>query len=315
VVDNKQSDEKLQKVLARCGLGSRREIEGWISAGRVTVNSKVASLGDRVSLADNITVDGKHVDIDTTRKQPRRVLLYNKPEGEICSRDDPENRPTVFDHLPKISGQRWIAIGRLDFNTAGLLLFTTDGELANALMHPSTMVEREYLVRVRGAVTDDMLQRLLDGILLEDGVASFTDIKLAGGEGLNRSFYVVLREGRNREVRRLWESQGLMVSRLKRVRYGCVFIPSRVKRGHFAELPQKEIDELSQLAGMEPKPNAALTTAERAIRKRQESKRVSRRPAGATGRGVKKASSGKTKATVTKRRSTKARTTSRRRVD
>lgn len=240
--------DKLQKVLASRGLGSRRTMEKWIEAGRVTVNGKPATLGDRVSPDDRIHVDGKPLG---RKAPPHRVILYNKPTGEICSRDDPEGRPTVFDRLPKLRSQRWVAIGRLDFNTAGLLLFTTDGELANRLMHPSGSIEREYAVRVMGDVTDEKLQRMRDGVLLEDGLAQFSDIQKGRSDedSANQWYYVVLMEGRNREVRRLWESQELTVSRLKRVRYGDFYIPSKVKAGQWIELQPREVKELYRMAG------------------------------------------------------------------
>jgi len=242
--------EKLQKVLAAAGLGSRRELEQWIADGRILVNGQTATLGDRVNVEDKILVDGKPI----SRKQVRhRVLLYNKPSGQICSRKDPEGRPSVFDKLPKLKKQRWICVGRLDFNTSGLLLFTTDGELANRLMHPSSQIDREYVVRVMGEVTDEKLQAMRDGVMLEDGVARFTDIQKGQEEdGVNQWYYVVIMEGRNREVRRLWESQGLTVSRLKRVRFGNLFIPSAVKAGRFTDLKSKEVRELYQMVGLTP---------------------------------------------------------------
>ncbi|UTA49305.1 pseudouridine synthase [Simiduia sp. 21SJ11W-1] len=246
-------DEKLQKVLARAGLGSRREMERLIESGRVEVNGKIAALGDRVGASASIRVDGKSVTFSAGEIK-RRVLLYNKPEGEICSRSDPEGRRTVYDRLPQLKGERWISVGRLDFNTSGLLLFTNDGELANKLMHPSSVIDREYLVRIQGDVDDEMRQRLLDGVLLEDGVAQFTDIVDGAGEGRNRWFYCVVMEGRNREVRRLWESQGVRVSRLKRVRYGNCFIPSHVRVGQWVELTDKEIGDLCATAGIEHQP-------------------------------------------------------------
>ena len=243
--------EKLQKVLARVGQGSRREMERVIATGRVKVNGRVATLGDRVQLNDRVEINGKRISVATHTSKSLRVLLYNKPEGQICSRSDPKGRPTVFDNLPRLQDERWIAVGRLDFNTSGLLLFTTDGDLANRLMHPASVIDREYLVRIQGNVDDDMKRRLLDGILLDDGPAKFTDIVETEGESKNRWFYCVVMEGRNREVRRLWESQGVKVSRLKRVRFGNIFIPSHVRSGQWIELNQKDIKELCATAGID----------------------------------------------------------------
>lgn len=248
--DKKDATEKLQKVLARCGLGSRREMESVIEAGLVSVNGKTATLGDRIGLNDQVSVRGRPVRIKGEDSLERRVIMYNKPEGELVTRKDPEGRRTVFDHLPRLKGERWIAIGRLDINTSGLLLFTNDGELANRLMHPSQQVEREYAVRVMGEVTDEMLKALTEGVMLEDGVARFQKIALVGGEGINTWYHVVLTEGRNREVRRLWESQGLTVSRLKRVRYGNVSLDKRTKMGDWTELNPAEMDSLLTLASL-----------------------------------------------------------------
>lgn len=241
--------EKLQKVLARAGLGSRRALETWIRDGRVRVNGRVASLGQRVGDSDRIEVDGRPLPKRENAELPR-ILLYNKPQGEICTRDDPEGRPTCFQRLPRPAGARWISIGRLDFNTSGLLLFTTDGELANRLMHPSSSLDREYAVRVHGEVDPDMLQRLRDGVLLEDGPARFTDVQHHGGDGANQWYHVVLMEGRNREVRRLWESQGVEVSRLKRVRFGPVVMPSTLISGRWLEFRGEEIQALYRLVGL-----------------------------------------------------------------
>ena len=245
--------EKLQKVLAARGLGSRREMERWISAGRVSVNNQVARLGDRVTGEERIQVDGKAL---SSKKLEHRHLLYNKPEGEIVSRDDPEGRRSVFDRLPKLRNQRWISVGRLDFNTSGLILFTTDGELANRLMHPSASIDREYAVRVLGDVTDEALERMQQGVLLEDGIFQFTDIRRGvdsdeSVSSANNWYYVVLMAGRNREVRRLWESQGYTVSRLKRVRFGSFFIPSAVKAGQWTDLKPRDVRELYLMAGLE----------------------------------------------------------------
>ncbi|HEB26172.1 MAG TPA: pseudouridine synthase [Porticoccus sp.] len=268
---NAPAGDKLQKLLAQVGVGSRREMEKVIAAGRVTVNGRVAKLGDRANSRDTIAVDGKPVAVQE-EGVAGRVLVYNKPEGEICSRSDPEGRRTVFDGLPKLKGSRWIAVGRLDFNTTGLLLFTTDGQLANALMHPSSEIDREYLCRVLGHIDEAVIQRLLDGILLEDGVAKFTDVVDGGGEGANRWYYVALMEGRNREVRRLWESQEIQVSRLKRVRFGSVFLPPKLKQGQWEEMPFKEIQELYKAVSLEaPKP-AKILPKERANMERQQRK-------------------------------------------
>jgi len=239
--------EKLQKVLARAGFGSRREIEVWIGKGRVKVNGRVAVIGDRVGDTDKIIVDGKKLVTQAKHRKDRRILLYNKPENEICTRKDPEGRPTVFDKLPVVKRGRWISIGRLDINTSGLLLFTSDGELANKLAHPSSQIEREYAVRVMGEVTSDMVQRMHKGLLIDGHLCRFTDIQYFAGKGVNRWYHVVTMDGRNREVRKLWESQGLKVSRLKRVRFGPIFIPSAVKRGQFQELSGNEADKLLRL--------------------------------------------------------------------
>jgi 23S rRNA pseudouridine2605 synthase len=271
--------EKLQKVMARMGLASRREIEAWISAGRVKVNGAVASLGMRVDLHDAIAVDGKVIRREEAAESVRRVIIYNKPEGEICTRDDPEGRPTVFDRLPRPKDGRWINIGRLDINTTGLLMFTTDGELANRLMHPSYQMDREYAVRVRGEVDEEMIERLKTGVMLEDGPAKFTDIKEApGGEGFNHWYHCVVMEGRNREVRRLWESQGLVVSRLKRVRFGPVFITSDLTMGRWREMGQREVDILSEEVGL--KPIALPEMKEKTREKLERLQRKSAKPVG-----------------------------------
>src|SRR5690554_5917797 len=236
--------EKLQKVLARAGLGSRREMEAAIEAGRVKVNGEVAKLGDRIEMRDRVEFDDRPVTLRAADETPRRVIMYNKPEGELCTRKDPEGRRTVFERLPRLKGERWIAIGRLDVNTSGLLLFTTDGELANRLMHPGHEIEREYSVRVFGEVTDAMMRKLKQGVQLEDGPANFKEIKRGGGEGMNQWFRVVLTEGRNREVRRLWESQGVQVSRLIRVRYGNIKLEQGLPQSGWGELSLKDINYL-----------------------------------------------------------------------
>lgn len=267
-MSDKAGSEKLQKVLARAGVGSRREMEDWISGGRVTVDGKPAVLGDRVGLKQQIRVDGHPVQIASTEEQICRVLAYHKPEGEICSRTDPEGRPTVFSRLPNIKGARWIAIGRLDINTSGLLLFTTDGELANRLMHPKFEVEREYAVRVFGDVNDAMIQRLRTGVELEDGKANFKKIKALPGEGINRWFHVVLTEGRNREVRRMWESQGAVVSRLIRIRYGDLLLPKHLPAGGYAEYALEDVNYLRKLVSM-PLEVASLVKDEDRVERRR----------------------------------------------
>ena len=266
VPEPEEKGEKLHKVLANLGWGSRRKMEQWISEGRVTIDGAVARLGDRVRAGQSVRLDGKPVDLEEAREV--RVLLYHKPVREVCSRHDPEGRKTVFERLPKLKSGRWISVGRLDFNTSGVLLFTTDGALANALMHPSNAIEREYLVRVMGRVDDPMLERLKSGVELDDGPARFSDIQEGGGEGINRFFYVVLMEGRNREVRRLWESQGLTVSRLKRVRYGEVFLPSKLKKGQWLELPQRDVDVIYDMAGLPARDAAGLSRKEQERRDR-----------------------------------------------
>ncbi|MCE0732650.1 23S rRNA pseudouridine(2605) synthase RluB [Halomonas sp. G15] len=267
------TSEKLQKVLARAGLGSRREMETAIAAGRVQVNGQVATLGDRIETRDKVLFDSRPVTLRAAEEVPRRVIMYNKPEGELCTRKDPEGRRTVFDRLPRLKGERWIAIGRLDINTSGLLLFTTDGELANRLMHPSTQVEREYAVRVMGEVTKEQVVAMVEGVMLDDGPARFTDVQEFGGEGINTWFHVVIMEGRNREVRRLWESQGLTVSRLKRVRYGNIFLDKRAKAGEWVELTQEEVDDLAELAELPTRKVPELTPDEKNRWSRDKHKR------------------------------------------
>jgi len=244
--------ERIQKIIAKAGLASRREAERWITEGRVLKNDEKAVLGDRVLSSDTLSVDGKAIDIRSLSSQDYRVIVYSKPEGVVCSNSDPEGRPTVFDNLPKLKDQRWISVGRLDINTSGLLIMTTDGELANRLMHLSYEIDREYAVRINGEVDDAMLARLKEGVLLDDGVAKFTDVREFGGDGRNKWFHVVLMEGKNREVRRLWESQDVQVSRLKRVRYGCIFLPSRLKVGVWEELNNKGVNDLRALVSLPP---------------------------------------------------------------
>ncbi len=261
--------EKLQKVLARSGVGSRREMETVISAGRVTVDGKVAHLGDRINANQLVRVDGHPVKIATEEEQVCRVVAYHKPEGEICTRTDPDGRPTVFDRLPNIRGARWIAIGRLDINTSGLLLFTTDGELANRLMHPKFEVEREYSVRVFGEVNDAIIQRLRIGVELEDGKANFKKIKAMGGEGVNRWFNVVLTEGRNREVRRMWESQGTVVNRLIRIRYGDLLLPKHLPAGGYTEMGLEDVNYLRKLVHLSLETESLAKAEDRDERRRR----------------------------------------------
>ncbi|MEO1765732.1 23S rRNA pseudouridine(2605) synthase RluB [Thiobacter aerophilum] len=242
--------ERLQKVLAAAGLGSRREMEAWIRAGRVQVNGKPAVIGQSVGPGDHIFVDGKPVRLHLAAKRMPRVLLYNKPEGEIVSRSDPQGRPSVFRHLPPLRTAKWLAVGRLDLNSSGLLLFTTSGELANRLMHPRYEVEREYAVRVMGRLTPEQTQQLREGVDIDGTPARFESIEDGGGEGANHWYHVVIREGRNREVRRMFEAVGLMVSRLIRVRYGSLRLPPRLKRGKFLELSRDEVAALLQEVGL-----------------------------------------------------------------
>ena len=245
-----QAGERLQKLLANAGLGSRRQLEGLIGEGRVKVNGKVAKLGDRASADDRIEIDGRPVGSRRLGSLERFVILYNKPEGELVTRKDPEGRKTVFDRLPHLPTGRWVAVGRLDVNSAGLLLLTNDGELANRLMHPRHQIDREYAVRVNGEVTPEMVQRLVAGVELDDGPARFEDVVDAGGEGSNHWFHLVIMEGRKREVRRLWEAVGVTVSRLKRVRYGPIILDSSVKVGQYRELTQEEQRELLKVVGL-----------------------------------------------------------------
>lgn len=248
---NVPAGEKLQKVLARAGLGSRRQIERWIEEGRITVNGDAATLGARVTPDQTIRVDGRHVPMHVSQAKPR-LLIYHKPEGEVCTRSDPQGRPTVFDKLPSLRGARWIVIGRLDYNTSGLLLFTTDGELANRLMHPSHEIEREYAVRILGKVDDAMLARLKQGVILEDGPAHFDSVVDAGGTGANHWYHVVLKEGRNREVRRLWEAVGVKVSRLIRVRFGPVSLPPHFHAGRSVEMDEAATAALYDFVHLKP---------------------------------------------------------------
>lgn len=228
--------EKLQKILANAGYGSRREIEKWIEEGRVQLNGKKATLGDRATSDDRIKLDGKLLKRQFAVEEDRRIILYHKPVGEICSRHDPEGRPTVFDHLPKLKKGKWISIGRLDLNTCGLLLFTNDGEFANQMTHPSTEIERKYAVRVLGELNPEQIEKLERGVRLEDGMAHFKQIRHSSGDGANQWYHVTLCEGRHREVRRLFESQGVKVNRLIRIAFGRFRLPRELKPGDWMEV-------------------------------------------------------------------------------
>ena len=250
-VNNMGAGERIQKVLARGGVGSRREIERWIDEGRLKINGDIVKLGDRLKVGDYLQLNDRVMHWEKFAIQPTRVLLYHKPTGEVVTRRDPQGRPVVFSQLPVLETARWISVGRLDINTSGLLLVTNNGELANKLMHPSTQVEREYAVRILGNVSDDTLEKLKKGVELEDGVAKFDAIRFFGGEGANKWYHVIVSEGRNRLVRRLWEAQEVIVSRLMRVRYGPVVLPERLKTGAIYELTDKELDLLFDFAGLQ----------------------------------------------------------------
>ena len=272
--------EKLQKVLARVGLGSRRYMEEVIAAGRVSVNGQVAQVGERIEPTDELRIDGRKVQFQIEDEIRRRVLIYYKPEGEICSRNDPENRPTVFDQLPSIPGDRWVMVGRLDINSTGLLLFTNDGELANRLMHPSSEIEREYAVRVMGEVTPQLKKNMTDGVMLDDGPAKFESFSEIGGEGINRWYQVVVKEGRNREVRRIFESQGLKVSRLLRTRYGTVILPRELRTGRWIELDKNDIDNLTKSVELKPRQGTGLYGMAKRRNERMQEKPLAARRGG-----------------------------------
>lgn len=235
---------RIHKILADHGIGSRRGIESLIKQRKVKVNGKLATLGQLVSEHDIFEVEGRTVRLSKKDPSKKRILMYNKKVGEISSRNDPDHKKTIFDSLPKLKSGRWVSVGRLDINTSGLILFTNDGSLANQLMHPSSNIEREYIARVHGQVTDQILNNLMKGVKLEDGFAKFTDVQGGRKGNTNQWFAMVIMEGRTREVRRLWESQGLEISRLKRVRYGSLFLPASLKQGAFKELSKSEISAL-----------------------------------------------------------------------
>ena len=274
-----QKPERLQKIMATTGLGSRRALEKRIKNGDVRINDAVASLGQAARPGDRITLDGSDWKVVVTGSKQRN-LVYNKPTGEVTTRSDPQGRRTVFDSLPRIEGARWIAVGRLDINTSGLLLMTTDGELANAMMHPSNQVDREYACRIFGEVDAEILARLKEGVMLDDGPAQFSDIVASGGGEGNQWYHVTLLEGRNREVRRLWASQGVTVSRLKRVRYGAVFLPKRLRMGDWSVLTPRDHKILREDVGLGPlpvelglKPEKGHRESDKRVRRKQASAR------------------------------------------
>jgi 23S rRNA pseudouridine2605 synthase len=264
--------ERIQKVLSRGGLGSRREIERWIEEGRFTVNGLPITLGYPLKAGDYLELNGRVVYWEKFTQQPTQVLIYNKPVGEVVTRHDPENRPIVFSKLPKLAVGRWIAVGRLDINTSGLLLLTNNGELANRLMHPSHQIDREYAVRILGEVSEQVIENLKSGVELEDGFAKFDDIQLFAGEGAaNKWYHVVVSEGRNRLVRRMWESQQLVVSRLMRVRYGPILLPGKVRAGDVYELNHHELSTLMEFVGMKAEKPSLVEKAQKSVEPKTKS--------------------------------------------
>jgi 23S rRNA pseudouridine2605 synthase len=251
--DSRPEGEKLQKVIARSGHTSRRDAERMIAQKRIKIGRRYAELGDRVDGSERIFLDDKELFI-AWEKPRQRVLVYNKPAGEVCSRKDPEHPHTIYDELPNLKIGRWISVGRLDINTTGLILLTNDGELANLLMHPSSEIEREYAVRVLGEVTDEDIQQLKSGVMLEDGMAHFDRIIYSGGQGANHWYHVTLKEGRNREVRRMWEALGITVSRLQRIRYGVVELPRAQRQGRWEDLDDLTMKKLYASVGLRYNP-------------------------------------------------------------
>jgi 23S rRNA pseudouridine2605 synthase len=272
-VEVSKDGERIQKVLARGGLASRREIERWITEGRLKINGVLVKQGAHLKPGDYLQLNERVVHWDKFERQPTRVLIYHKPTGEIVSRNDPQGRPTIFANLPKLDTSRWISVGRLDVNTSGLLLVTNNGELANKLMHPSTEVEREYAVRILGEVPADKIELLKQGVALEDGIAKFDQIYFMGGEGANKWYHVVVSEGRNRLVRRLWEAQNVVVSRLMRVRYGPVVLSDGLRTGKCYELDKKELDLLFEFAGLEVETTSVVKTEKNDVKTKRSTSR------------------------------------------
>lgn len=250
------STQKLHKALAQSGLGSRRDMEQWIREGKVRINGEVATIGARVGPGDEVQVGRQHVRVPSEARNAR-VLLYHKPEGEITTRDDPQGRPTVFSHLPRVRGAKWLSVGRLDYNTCGLLVFTTSGDLANRLAHPRFALEREYAVRVLGTLTPEQTESLTSGIKLKDGPAKLEQLVMRGGRGVNQWYVVQTREGRNRIVRRLFEAIGARISRLMRVRFGPLTLPPRLKRGQVYELTREQVAALAGWLDAQERPQPA----------------------------------------------------------
>jgi len=293
------SKERIQKALARQGLGSRRQIESWIKDGLIKLNGEQVELGQQVEAGDVVMHSGRKIIIRDVQLTLPRVLMYHKPEGEVCTRNDPEGRPTIFEHAPGLKHSRWIAVGRLDINTSGLILLTDDGDLANKLMHPSSQLQREYAVRVMGKASPEQLKKLTHGVELEDGKARFEDIVettmndgvSARSTSFNRWYHVVLMEGRNREVRRMWEAVDMKVSRLMRVRYGSVLMTKSNRPGRFYELEPDAIRELGELAGIEYDPSLRSGVPVRKVFRMQGRKQTSR---GRRSGGLNKSSSNRT---------------------
>ena len=286
--------DKLQKLLAHAGYGSRREIETWISDGRITVNGKRAKLGDRAAASDRVLLDGKLTYLSEQHSEPIKALIYHKPEGEICSRKDPKGRPTIFDNLPGIPNGRWVSVGRLDINTSGLIILTNSGELANKLMHPSTGLEREYLVRIRGEASPATIETLTrDGVDIDGKPAKFDRVVQAdmADEGTNHWYRVVIREGRYREVRRMWDAVGHSVSRLKRIRYGTIKLTRDVKRGQNSKIAPKQLEKLVESVGLAEQFSAQLYSSRGAA---QQAKTRSRPTAGSNPKAGRRSASSET---------------------